>query len=311
MNLQSTTPRRLALGLVIGAASISLAACGGSSSSGGSSGSASASTSALPSVSADAALAAKVPEQIKSSGKLTFGTDASYPPNEFVADDGSTVVGMDVDLGNAIAAKLGLQGEWTNASFDSLIVGVTNGKFDSSMSSFTINPERLKQVNMVSYFNAGTEWAVASGNPQNINPDDACGKTVGVQKATVQADDIAARSEVCTKAGKPAINVQQYNLQSDVTTALVSGKVDAMLADSPVTEYAIKQTNGKLQAAGSIYASAPYGVAIPKSETAFAETVQAAIQSLIADGSYQQILDKWGVGAGAIKTSELNPTVTS
>lgn len=159
---------------------------------------------------------------------------------------------------------MGLQGQWTNANFDSLIVGVTNGRFYTPMSSFTINPERLKQVNMVSYFSAGTEWAVANGNPQNVSPDDACGKTIGVQKATVQVDDITARSAACTKAGKPAINIQQYNLQSDVTTAVVSGKVDAMLADSPVIEYAVQQTGGKLQTTGTIYDSAPDGVAVPK-----------------------------------------------
>ncbi len=301
----STTTRRVAIGLAVGAAAFTLGACGGSSSSGGSS--ASGSAAALPTVSADATLASQVPANIKSSGKLTFGTDASYAPNEFIAEDGSTIVGVDVDLGNAIAARLGLQGQWSNANFDSLIVGVTNGKYDSSMSSFTINPEREKQVNMISYFNAGTQWAVAKGNPENIAPDNACGKKIGVQKATVQVDDITARSAVCTKAGKPAIDIQQYNLQSDVTTAVVSGKVDAMLADSPVVDYAVQQTGGKLQTLGDVYDSAPYGVVIPKSETAFAKTIQGAIQSLIDDGSYQKILDKWGVGNGAIKTSEVNP----
>ena len=308
MLLQSTMTRRIALGVAIGAATLTLGACGGGSSS--SSSSAAGSASPLPSISADSTLAAQVPANIKSSGKLNFGTDASYAPNEFIAPDGTTIEGVDIDLGNAIAARMGLQGQWTNANFDSLIVGVTNGKFDSSMSSFTINPERLKQVNMVSYFSAGTEWAVANGNPQNVSPDDACGKTIGVQKATVQVDDITARSAACTKAGKPAINIQQYNLQSDVTTAVVSGKVDAMLADSPVIEYAVQQTGGKLQTTGTIYDSAPYGVAVPKSETAFANTIQASIQSLIDDGSYQKILDKWGVGNGAIKTAEVNPSST-
>ncbi len=301
----STTTRRVAIGLAVGAAAFTLGACGGSSSS--SSSSASGSAAALPTVSADSTLAAQVPANIKSSGKLTFGTDASYAPNEFIAEDGSTIVGVDVDLGNAIAARLGLQGQWSNANFDSLIVGVTNGKYDSSMSSFTINPEREKQVNMISYFNAGTQWAVAKGNPENIAPDNACGKKIGVQKATVQVDDITARSAACTKAGKPAIDIQQYNLQSDVTTAVVSGKVDAMLADSPVVDYAVQQTGGKLQTLGDVYDSAPYGVVVPKGETAFAKTIQGAIQSLIDDGSYQKILDKWGVGNGAIKTSEVNP----
>ncbi len=292
--------------VVFGAAVVALAlsACGGGSSTSGGSESA----SAMPSVSADQALAAKVPAEIKSSGKLSIGTDASYAPSEFIGEDGSTIEGFDIDLGKAIAAKLGLVGEFENSGFDSLIVGVQNGKYDSAMSSFTINPERLKQVNMVSYFDAGTAWAVATGNPSGIAIDNACGKTVAVQKATVQVDDIEAKNTACTEAGSPAINIQQYNLQSDATTAVVSGKADAMLADSPVIAYAVKQS-GKLEQLGDIYGTAPYGIAIPKDETEFADAVAGAVNALIADGTYQAILDQWGVGNGAITTSEVNPSV--
>lgn len=291
--------------VVIGSAAVALAlsACGGGTTSGGTE-----SASALPSVSVDEALAAKVPAEIKSSGTLSFGTDASYAPSEFIAEDGSTIVGFDVDLGKAIASKLGLTGEFENSSFDSLIVGVQNGKYDSAMSSFTINPERLKQVNMVSYFDAGTAWAVATGNPAGVEIENACGKTVAVQKATVQVDDIEAKNTDCTDAGKPAINIQQYNLQSDATTAVVSGKADAMLADSPVIAYAVKQS-GKLEQLGDIYGTAPYGVAIPKDEVEFADAIAGAVDALIADGTYQAILDQWGVGNGAVTKAEVNPAV--
>lgn len=303
MTVRTSSLTRLIVGAAAVTSVLALSACGGSSSS---SSSGSASASPLPSISADAALAAQVPAAIKSTGTLQMGTDASYAPMEFIAEDGSTIVGADIDLGNAIAARMGLKAQWTNSSFDSLIVGVTNGKFNSSMSSFTINPEREQQVNMVSYLNAGTAWAVAKGNPDNVTPDTACGKTVGVQKATVQVDDIEARNAACTAAGQPAIDIQQFTAQSDVTTALASGKVSAMLADSPVIAYAIKQT-GTLEQVGAIYGSAPYGVVVPLSEQAFATTIQAAIQSLIADGSYEKILAVWGLQDGAIATSELNP----
>lgn len=286
----------------VAVAALALSACGGGGSSSGD-----ASGSAAPSVAADEALAAKVPDAIKSSGTLTFGTDASYAPSEFIGEDGSTIEGFDIDLGKAIAAKLGLTGEFENAGFDSLIVGVQNGKYDSAMSSFTINPERLKQVNMVSYFDAGTAWATAAGNPAGVAIDNACGKTVAVQKATVQVDDIEAKDKACTGAGNPAINIQQYNLQSDATTAVASGKADAMLADSPVVAYAVKQSGGKLEQLGDVYGTAPYGVAIPLAEKEFAETVASAIDALIADGTYQAILDQWGVANGAVQKAEVNP----
>mgnify|MGYP000973290055 FL=1 len=289
---------------LMAAGAMALTACGGDS---GSSSSSPAPSGSAPAVTADDALAAKVPAAVKDSGTLLFGTDASYAPSEFLAEDGKTITGFDVDLGNAIAAKLGLQGKWENASFDSLIVGVENGKFNASMSSFTVNPEREKQVNMITYFNAGTAWAVQTGNPSGISADDACGKTVAVQKATVQVDDIEARNADCKSAGKPEISIQQYGLQSEATTAVVSGKADAMLADSPVVAYAIQQS-GKREQLGDVYDAAPYGIVVPKDETDFASAIQGAVDALIQDGTYGAILDQWGVSNGAIESSEVNPS---
>ena len=178
------------------------------------------------------------------------------------------------------------------------------------MSSFTINAEREKQVNMVSYFDAGTMWAVPTGNPGGVTVEDPCGKNIAVQKATVQAEEIEATDKKCQADGKAAINIQPYNLQSDATTAVVSGKSDAMLADSPVTAYAIQQSGGKLEQLGDIYGTAPYGVVVAKDQTEFADAISGAINELIADGTYQQILDNWGVGSGAISKSVVNPPVT-
>lgn len=293
-------------GVGIGLASLALvvAGCGNNSDK-----SPSGASSSTPAVTKDATLAAMVPSSVSSDGAINFGTDASYAPSEFIAPDGTTIEGFDVDLGNAIAAKLGLTGKWQNANFDSLIPATLNGKYDVAMSSFTINSDREKQALMISYYNAGTSWAVAAGNPKNITPDSACGDVVAVQKSTVQVPDLQSRSTKCTKAGKPAITIQQYTLQSDATTAVVSGKADAMLADSPVVAYAIQQTNGKLQKTGDVYEAAPYGIVIPKSAQQFGHAIQGAVQALIDDGTYLQILKKWGVEDGAITTSEISPNV--
>ncbi|HEY7176372.1 MAG TPA: ABC transporter substrate-binding protein, partial [Micromonosporaceae bacterium] len=212
----------------------------------------------------------------------------------------------DVDLFNAVAAKLGLKTQWQSAPFDAIIPGVTSGKYDIGVSSFTINADRMKQVTMVSYFSAGTQWAQKAGG--SVDPNNACGKKVAVQKGTVQVDDITARSSACTKAGKPAITIDQYQAQSDATAAVVSGKDDAMLADSPVSAYAVKQTNGQLALAGDIYESAPYGYVLPKDQTDFGSAIASAVQELITDGTYNQILTKWGVQAGAITNPTVNPT---
>jgi polar amino acid transport system substrate-binding protein len=261
---------------------------------------------AAPSV--DDALAAKVPDAIKSDGKVLIGTDASYAPNEFLDADGKTVVGWDVDLFNAVAAKLGLKTEWQSATFDAIIPGVQSGKYEMGISSFTINDERKQQVNMVSYFSAGTQWGTKTGNPTGIQPDNACGKKVAVQTNTVQdTEDLPKRDEACTAAGNPAITVDRYQRQDQATAAVVSGKDDAMLADSPVLAYAVKQTNGQLELLGDIYDAAPYGYVIEKDQTEFAQAVADAVQALITDGTYKTILDKWGVGAGAIDNPAVNP----
>jgi polar amino acid transport system substrate-binding protein len=284
---------------------LGLAACG-SSSSGGSGASTSPSSSG-PSASKDAALAAMVPSSISSKGSLTIGTDASYAPSEFVDTDGKTIIGFDADLAKALGTVLGLKVELQNAPFDSLVESVKNGKFDLGVSSFTINADREKQVDMVSYFNAGTSWAVEKGNPAGITPDNACGKKIAVQKGTVQVDDITARSKTCTGAGKPAITIDQYQLQSDATAAVVSGKDDAMLADSPVVAYAVKQTGDKLEVTGQTYDAAPYGIAVPKGQGQYTQAIQGAMQKLMDTGVYLDILKKWGVESGAITQSQINP----
>jgi len=290
------------LGLVLAAA---LVAAGCGSDDGGSSGG-TGTTTAAPAV--DEALAAKVPDAIKSDGTIRIGTDPTYAPNEFLDTDGKTVIGFDVDLFNAVAAKLGLKTQWQPSKFGDIIPGVQSGKYEAGVSSFTINDERKQQVNMVSYFNAGTQWASKKGNPTGIQPDNACGKKVAVQTATVQeTEDLPQRNKDCESAGNPKITIDSYQDQGQATAAVVSGKDDAMLADSPVVAYAVKQTNGQLELLGDIYDAAPYGYVIEKDQTEFAQAVADAVKALITDGTYKTILDKWGVQAGAIDNPAVNP----
>lgn len=257
----------------------------------------------------DKAAAALVPQAIKDKGTLVIGTDASYAPSEFLAGDGKTVQGFDVDLFNAVAKKLDLKTEWVPAKFDSIITGVQGKKYDMGISSFTVNADRMKQVNMVSYFNAGTQWATAPGNPKGVDPDKPCGLTVAVQKATVQAEeDLPPKQKACKAEGKP-IKVLIYEGQDQATAAVGSGKADAMLADSPVVAYAVKQSNGKIEAAGDIYDAAPYGYVVPKDQLELANAIVAALKSLSADGDYTKVLEDWGVADGGITDFVANPAL--
>src|SRR5690606_21420049 len=133
---------------------------------------------------------------------------------------------------------------------------IEGGTMDMGASSFTVNEERLQTVDFVTYFEAGIQWAAAAGN--EVDPDDACGLSVAVQRTTVSdQEDVPARSEACVAAGKPAIEKVQFDTQDEASTAVALGKVDAMSADSPISAYAVKQSDGKMQLVGDVFDSAP------------------------------------------------------
>src|SRR6185312_12860285 len=153
---------------------------------------------------------------------------------------------------------LGLTPEYREADFAKIIPSIQGETFNIGMSSFTDTKEREQTVDFVTYFSAGILWAQRPGTP--IDPNNACGKKVAVQATTTQeVDELPAKSKACTDAGKPAIEVLPFDGQDAATNAVVLGQADALSSDSPVTSYAIKQSKGKLEQAGEIFDSAPYG----------------------------------------------------
>jgi len=248
-------------------------------------------------------IAATLPEDIRSSGKLIVGVNVPYTPNEF-KDPSGKIIGFDVDLMNAIASTLGLTAEYREADFAKIIPAIQGGTFNVGMSSFTDTKEREAQIDFVTYFSAGSLWAQRTGS--GIDPENACGKKVAVQATTTQeVDELPARSKKCTDAGKPAIEILKFDGQDQATNAVVLGQADAMSADSPVTLYAIKQSNGKLEEAGEIFDSAPYGWPVKKGSP-LAASLQKALQHLIETGDYKQIASNWGVEKGMIDKPVIN-----
>lgn len=263
------------------------------------------STTAATSGSKDAAAAALLPATIKKSGKLQVGVDATYPPNEY-KDANGNAIGWDIDLFNAVSAKLGVKPVYNIAGFDTIIPNITGGKYDAGVSSFTDTAEREKQVDFVNYYSAGILWASQKG--KKVDPDNACGLKVAVESGTTEEqDEVPAKSKKCTAAGKPAIQILKFDGQDQATNAVVNGQADAMSADSPITDYAIKKSNGQLQAAGKTFEVAPYGVAVNKGSK-LADAIQKAFQAIVDDGTYTKILDKWGVADGGLKTITIDAT---
>jgi polar amino acid transport system substrate-binding protein len=251
-------------------------------------------------------IANTVPEEIKSSGKLIVGVNIPYPPNEF-KDPNGTIIGFDVDLMKAIAGTLGLKPEFRESDFAKIIPSIQGGTYNVGMSSFTDTKEREETVDFVTYFSAGIQWAQRPG--AGIDPNNACGKKVAVQATTTEeTEELPAKSKDCTDAGKPAIQIVSFDGQDAATNAVVLGQADAMSADSPVTAYAIKRNNGKLEAAGEVFDSAPYGWPV-KQDSALAQSLQKALEHLIENGKYKEIASNWGVESGMIDKPVINGAI--
>jgi polar amino acid transport system substrate-binding protein len=289
---------RLSLGLVV----LALAGCGSSNSSSTSSTSSAASTTP----GTDSKVAALVPAAVKSSGTLSVAADASYAPNEFVGSDGKTVEGMDADLAKALASVMGLKADVKNQTFDSIIPGLAAKKYDLGMSSFTDTLARQKVVNFVTYFSAGTSfYTKAQGGPTVNGLADLCGLKVAVEKGTTQQADATAQSKKCTAAGKKPVSVSVFPDQNGANLALSSGRAQVGMADSPVADYQVKQSNGQFKLTGTPYGTAPYGIAMSKS-SGLAKPVLAGIKQLMSDGDYKKILNRWGIASGAISNPVIN-----
>lgn len=245
-----------------------------------------------------------LPDNIKKSGKLVVGVDATYQPNEFKDKDGK-VVGFDVDLLNAVAAPLGVTLDCRVSDFAKIIPSI--GKtYDMGMSSFTDNKDREQQVDFVDYFTTSTLWVQRPGEP--IDPNNACGKRVTVQSATIQFDEVTTKSAACVKANQKPIEIVKFDGQDQVTQAVTLGQADAMSADYPVSAYAVKNSGGKLEAAGEPFGNAPYGWAVAKGSQ-LGPALLKSLEHIIETGEYKQILAKWSVEKGAIAKPGINGAV--
>ena len=294
----------------IAIAAVTVAAGCGSSNNSSSSGGGTL-TAASFNVQKDPSIAAQAQNaKLVTPGELSVAADATYAPDEFFGSDNKTVIGMDADLAKAIAGLMGLKAAVSNQTFDSIIPGLAAGKYDLGMSSFTDTKDREKTVDFVTYATAGESFFVnADGGPTINSINDICGLKVGAEKGTTEAADAAAQSKKCTAAGKPAVSVSTFQDEAGVNVALSSGRVDAGFADTPVADYAVKQSDGKfkLSPAPSI-ANAPYGIAMSKG-SGLQQPVLAAVKKLMADGTYKQILDYWGLQSIAISNPTINGAI--
>ena len=262
---------------------------------------------AIPTPPKDPTVAALVPASFRAKGSVSAAMDASYPPDEFIAANGSTIVGMDADFNVALGAVMGVKWVGVNAVFDTIIAGLQAGKFDVGNSSFTVNQKREKQVNFVTYFQAGEGYYVSKSSMLKLNGlMSLCGRTVSVEDGTTEQTDAQNQAKACTKAGKKPDTVLSFSSQNEANLAISSGRAQIGFADSQVAGYIVSEAKGQFKLDGPAFGVAPYGFAFAKSSKLDAATL-AAVKVLMKDGIYAKILKKWGVQAGAITKPVILP----
>lgn len=252
----------------------------------------------------DTSAAALLPKDVAEAGTLVVGVDPTYAPNEFKDPNGAPI-GWEIDLIDAAAAKLGLTTDYRVAKFDNIVPSILGEKYDLGLGGYYDTKKRQETLDMIDFFAAGNQFAAPADAPITDELD-ACGLKVGAQNGGSAAlEYLPALQDRCADAGEGAIEVLGYETQDEQTAALKLGRIEAMVSDSPVTSYAVKLSEGEF-VASPVFDQVLSGAPVNKDRGEFAEAMRSAIQGLLEDGTYSEILEYWGVEAGAIDEITIN-----
>lgn len=284
------------LGAAAAVAGLAVVLTGCSSSSGG------GSTSSASGIS--------VPASIKSAGKLTIGMSFPYAPFQYYEKDNKTQTGIEVDLANAIAKKMGVTASISNVSFDGILPGVNGARYDLAMSGLGVTKERTAAVDFVTDFATGYSMAVPKTLASSVTTiTDLCGHTVSAGSGTTSVLQVQAQSTKCVAAGKKAITMVQFKNQAEQDLAVTTGRAQIdMLTYAAAQAFAQKETSFTVP---KPYATVDFGIGIKKGSTQLEKAVKDAMNSVIKDGSYAKILKKYGQTNGAISASKIVTTIST
>ncbi len=215
-------------------------------------------------------------------GVLTMATNAEFPPYEYY--EGQDIVGIDVEIAQLIADKLGFKLEVVDVAFDSIIPGVQQGKYDIGMAGMTVTEERLREVLFSDSYATGVQSVIVKEGGSIASLDDIAGKKIGVQTATT--GDIYASDEYGDE------NVIKYDNGAVAVQALLAGKVDCVIIDNEPAKSYVAANEG-LAILDTEYAVEDYAICIAKENTELQGKINTALAELIADGSVQKVIDKY------------------
>lgn len=254
-------------------------------------------------ITSDPALFAMLPDAVKSSGKMAVASNAPYPPWEYYKEAGSSeFVGIDPDLGKALGAKLGIELTFVQTKFDAIIPAIMAGKADIVISAMYDNAERQKVLDFIDYAADGSGILVLKGNPEGImGLDDLAGKVVACQKGTTQAQFLEKLNTQFASDGKAEVKILALPAESDALLAMTSGKAVADMTDGPGGAYVAKTYQGgdvfevvADPAFPNGYEPALMAIGMKKELPDQAKAFQQALQQLVDEGVWAQVLDLYG-----------------
>jgi polar amino acid transport system substrate-binding protein len=263
---------------------------------------------AADAIGVDQTVRGKLPASVRDRGTIRFMTDASYAPMEYFAADGRTIAGFDADLADALGSTLGIRIEMVQGTFETVLDDLAAAKYDGVLTSMTDTPARQKKADFVDYFAAGTSIIVQRGNPARIGTlADLCGHVAATERGTIQADMLERVRGTCP-AARP-LTVHSYPTNADALLELRTGRAAAVLNDFPPAAHLATdpRTNGYFAlASAEQFERGLFGIAVAKDDTELRDALHAALDRLISNGTYAELLRRWGLEDGAVTAAQIN-----
>jgi polar amino acid transport system substrate-binding protein len=252
--------------------------------------------------------AAGLPDRIAQAKVIKVAVNAIYPPMEYKDPQSNELVGFDIDLGNALGKVLGVRFDWQESAFEQLLPSLATGRADLILSGLNDRPDRRESIDFIDYLNSGAQFFVLAERAGEFKaPADLCGKSVGSSRSTSFPKSIEAWSaQNCVAAGKPAIDAVGTEDTASARSQLKQRRLDAAVQGSETIPYAMTLEPGVYRPLGMPFTSVGQGIAFTKQDTQLRDAVLAALQKLMADGTYTAIVAKWHLEASAAKQIMLN-----
>ncbi|MCX4510776.1 ABC transporter substrate-binding protein [Streptomyces sp. NBC_01619] len=257
-------------------------------------------------------IAAKVPTEIRKRGTLEIvASSGSAAPLTFHATDNKTVIGVEPDIAHLVADVLGLEPRINTVSWENIFIGLDSGKYDAGFSNITVTEERKEKYDFAPYRKDDLAFEAKKGSGLKVTgPEDVAGKTVAVDTGTNQEKLLVEWSKENEKAGREPVNIKYYQNVSDTNLAVASGRIDLYLGPNPTAAYRVA-TAGKTEIVGT-YSGAGATLqgliaATTKKDNGLVEPLAEALNEVIDNGTYAQVLKRWGLSEESVEKSDINP----